>query len=437
MNAPRPRPRHRSKRRLLLCLAALPALWALILLLIPTEWARSRLEDRLRATLGQPVRIGALRLGFCGGLRLHDLQVGDPVEESAPWLHVSDLRLNLSLLQVLAGQGDPNRVVADGLSLRLHRRLDGTFEFGRLLPTQGDNRGPKPGASDASTASNCTPGLMEFKFRSGRVTLIDEPSDTHLEFTAIEGLVTWDGPKVAIQDFRGKLNGGRLELAAQLDRGAKVPAFEGQMRAKGVALKDGMSSLRYLVPILAGTDVAPDGTLDMNLYLRGQGTTREEIRRSLVGQGNLTVDPIQLDGSTAVAELAAMLSLNPKDLVGSVHSQFAIGRGRVATDHLTLTLGQVPVVLAGSTDFDGRLDYRVQQDGLKARLPQEARDLLDELPIDVDELMAFRVRGTLDKLVVTAEGRSANGRDGDGTRHADERLRFRELGRRLRARIRQ
>src|SRR4051794_19064926 len=100
-NGPRPRPRRRFRRRLLvLCLAALPALWALILVLIPTDWARARLVERLRAATGQPVRLGALRLGFFGGLKLRDLEIGESAARSSPWLHATELRLNLSLLQV-------------------------------------------------------------------------------------------------------------------------------------------------------------------------------------------------------------------------------------------------------------------------------------------------------------------------------------------------
>ena len=45
-------------------LLLVPALaWAVVLALVPTEWARARLVDRLAAATGRSVRIGALRLG--------------------------------------------------------------------------------------------------------------------------------------------------------------------------------------------------------------------------------------------------------------------------------------------------------------------------------------------------------------------------------------
>src|SRR5947209_4857776 len=55
--------RPRFPRRRWLALALVPAFsWAIVLALVPTEWARTRMADRLAAATGRSVRIGALRL---------------------------------------------------------------------------------------------------------------------------------------------------------------------------------------------------------------------------------------------------------------------------------------------------------------------------------------------------------------------------------------
>jgi AsmA protein len=92
----------------------------------------------------------------------------------------------------------------------------------------------------------------------------------------------------------------------------------------------------------------------------------------------------------------------------------------------------MPIVLAGWTDFDGHVDYQVRQEGLVSRIPQKARNLLADLPVDLNDLMALHVAGTLDNLNLTLDGTTLDDRS---TRHADERMRLREFGRRLRDRI--
>ena len=67
------RPRLRG-RWAWLGLLMVPALsWAVILALVPTEWARTRMADRLASATGRSVRIGALRLGVLGNLRILDV----------------------------------------------------------------------------------------------------------------------------------------------------------------------------------------------------------------------------------------------------------------------------------------------------------------------------------------------------------------------------
>jgi AsmA-like C-terminal region len=438
-------PRLRIKRSRLAWLLAPPALWALLVTAIPTEWARSRLVTRLSGVTGKSVRLERVRLGMFGGVRLENLEIGEADSLDDPWLRVTNLRVNLHLLNILLGRCQPSKFQANQVSLRIHRRANGSFEFGNLLITLG----PHPSASsEAGNEPARSRGLkaealatvdispIEFTVHNGQLSLIDEPSRTRLEFTQIESRGSWDSQNAVIEQFRGQLNGGKIALVVQLDRSAESPAFEGQARAEGVALSDGMGVVGYLVPLMSQAPSSGNSRLDMNVYFRGQGSTRKEIRQSLVGQGTVRLEPIQLDGSRAIAELASLFDLPSSVQVGSVSSQFMIGDGRVTSKQLTLNLGQIPFVLSGWTDFDGRLDYRIRSEGLTSKLSVEARSFLAELPIDLDDLLKLRIQGNLDDLAVTVNSpsRSSGSRD-DSSRDASDRVRLRELGHRLRDRI--
>ena len=73
--------------------------------------------------------------------------------------------------------------MAQGVDLRIHRRADGRLEFddmirveprhGRMAPEPVDDEGSPP---------------MAFRLRDARVSVIDEPSGTRLEFADIRSI---------------------------------------------------------------------------------------------------------------------------------------------------------------------------------------------------------------------------------------------------------
>jgi AsmA protein len=428
------RPRVRLRWLVPLAILLLPPLfWSLILAITPTEWARTRIVARLRAATGRSIQLGSLKIGALGGVHLANLEIGAPGSDRDPWLRVASARINVSVLQLLAGQLDPSEIEIRGLKLRVLRRQDGTLELSDLL---------RSGPSDPHDGAECDcpgPSALEVWLRDAEVTVIDEPSRTRLELTQVEGRATWQGRLASIPTLHGTLNGGPFNLAASLDRTGAGPAFEGRLRAEGVNLNDGTNALVYLIPVLSGTvdDESVNGRLDANLYLRGQGATRDALRRSLVGQGSITLDPVALDGSRFLAEVDQLVDL-PGDVdVGTVKSDFTIKSGHVTTDNLTLNVGGVPIVLAGWTDFDGNLDYRVRTDRLTDQLPGKAREFLADLAIEPRELAAVRVLGTLSAMRVSMEGVAAEsllGKD-EISLPLDDRRHLRDLGRRFRDRI--
>jgi len=114
-----------------------------------------------------------------------------------------------------------------------------------------------------------------------------------------------------------------------------------------------------------------------------------------------------------------------------VRSDFGIAHRRVLSKNLTVEVVNVPIVLAGWTDFDGRVDYRIRSEALAGRFGPELRSLFDDVPLGLDELLELRVQGTPTAMVVTLDGVPLSGRDQplSGREH------LRELSRRLRDRV--
>lgn len=427
MKCPKPR-----RLRWLGLLLIPPAFWGVVLAIVPTDWAKTRLVARLEAATGRAVRLEALRLGTFGGVRLRGLEIGERGEGRTPWLRAEELRIDLNLVGLVFGQNDPKEVEAFGVALRVHRRRDGGFEFNDLLRTGPDPGGSRGSPDDLDAAeSGCSVNL---RLKGGKVTVQDDPTGTVLDFAEIDARGTWQRHKASIQEMKGTLNGGRFELTAQLDREADGPAFEVQARAEDVNLGGGMDALSYLLPILSGMPQDLEGKLGLDLYLRGRGASSATLARTLVGRGDIAIDPIRLDGLQVVSDLTRVVRLPDGHGNGSIRSDFEIQRGRISSKNLTLTVAEVPISLAGWTDFGGRVDYRVHPEALTQKLPPGVQGLLSDLSMKAADLAALRVRGTVDDLSLTVDGVPIGGRRGGRSpRDSEEdRAKLREVTKRLR-----
>jgi hypothetical protein len=195
-----------------------------------------------------------------------------------------------------------------------------------------------------------------------------------------------------------------------------------------------MRLLRYAVPVLAGKSLDLKGHLDTDLHLKGTGKTWESFSRTLEGHGQVALNPIDLDGSIIVAELSKIAELKKQGGIASIKTDFLIANRRITTDHFVLEVGRVPMTLSGWTDFDGRLDYRINLTGLNDRLPDKARRVLSELNVDLQTLRVLTLQGTVNKMVVQMNGVSL---DRDFLREAGikvnkkDREKLRVLGRKL------
>ncbi len=420
------RPRFRGRWPWLGLLLAPALAWAVVLALVPTEWARARLVDRLASATGRNVRIGALRLGFFGNIKIVDLSLAERATPADPWLRVAEARVDVHLGQVLLGRCKPGEVVVEGASLRVWRRKDGTPEIGDFL------RVGRPAPGRDGRASDASAGSIKVKVVGASVRVVDEPSGTRVDLSGVEAEATSGGRLVTLGKLKGRINGGTFELAARVDRDPVAPRFEVEARAAGVGIDQGMPALAYLVPVVAGTTDGAGGKLGLILTIKGQGTTRAEIRRSLRGTGSILLDPIDLDGSKFLASLDALGDCPSMGKVGSVSANLAIERGRISSDDLTIRVSRFPFVLGGWTDLDGRFDYAPRVDRIAEQLPREARGWITELKVNFDQLAGLRLQGTPDRVLVTVHGHPLTG---DPGRPDGERARFRESARRIRDRF--
>jgi len=427
-----PRWNRRRVVQLLIAVPAVPAvLWGLVLLVAPTDWARARLVAELEAVTGRKVAIGSIQIGLLGHMKVGGIAVAEAATPDDPWLTAREARLDVHVLQMLSGCCKASGIDVDGLDLRIHRGPDGTLEFAGIFDSD-----PKA-ATAAGTASPARSRAdLTLTLRGARVVLIDDPSATRVELSEAEGKATWDGSLLAVESVRGRLNGGTLDLAGRFDRASTSGAFAIEARARGVALGVGMKSLGFLVPVVSDVADSLDGKLDLSLALKGEGTSLETIRSGLKGHGAVRLDPIDLSGSKILDTIDGFHQVPRVSRVGSVDSHFAIADGRVATDDLTLRVARLPITLAGWTDFDGRIDYRVKSEALRdklaGRLPDEARQILGELRDDLGDLARLRITGTVDAP------RIAGGSDGAGRgvpSRGEEKVRLQNAAKKLRDRL--
>lgn len=411
-----------------LLLLAPPVLWTLGVSLMPTGWARTRLVAALERETAREVRLDDVRLGLFGGLHLRGLSVAEPREPDDPWLKADSITIDVNAAELLAGRLAPRRVEVQGVSLRVRRGADGNFEIGDLF-----RRSPKAGPDPAAGRDpEPTDQGVALRLTDARVELIDEPTGTRLGFTDLEGRGTWRRHRTILHELRGRCNGGPVLLEAELERGSGSPMFEGELHARHVRVGEGMTALHYVAPVLSGASVGLDGQLDLNLYLRGQGSTADELARSLTGRGAIRIDPIALDHSHVLAELGRVLTLPDGARVGSFGGTFDVARRRVTSKDLTLELAGLPIVLDGATSFDGAVDYRIRSEGLADSFSRELRSVLEDLPVRVDDVLDLRLRGTAGHYELTLDGLPVAGRDG---RPLSDKERLREAARRLRDRL--
>jgi AsmA protein len=341
------------------------------------------------------------------------------------------VKIDVSPIQLLWGRFDPTNLEVDGATLRVMRRSDGTLELADLV--QPNTRGNLGRYAEPHT---CGASKLKARLRQSRVLIIDQPSQTSLALEDVEGEGNCEGEGAFVATLSGKMSEGSFQFTAHFDRSGGQPNFEGEFRASEVALAPGMNALRYVVPILAGSAAQVKGRMVMDVYLRGRGKTRDSLLKSLVGQGKVSIDPIELAGTPLMKEFAKIVEIPEKEQAGALHSDFQVQDSRVATDRLTLTVGKYPLVATGWTEFGGQVQYQIKMDGLAERLPDQAKKLAGSLDLDLNALTSLRLSGNVDRVLIQPNIPTASVRSKiDQMLSHDDKERLRLLGRRLRDKV--
>lgn len=408
-----------------------PLLWLGIVLVAPTNWARSHVIAALERASGRSVQLDDLDVCLNGGIELTGLKIGAPRSVGDPWLEAKRIQVDVSPWQLLWGKFEPTNLEADEATLRVLRRGDGSLELADLVRSDAERT-----SSASSEPHRCGLSKLKASLRQTRIVIIDHPTQTQVTFEDVEGEGIWEGEGAFIATLSGRLSQGPFQFTAHLDRFGGQPNFEGQFRTSEVVLDQGMNALRYLVPVLAGAPGQLQGRLAMDVYLRGRGETREQLGKSLVGHGSLVLDPIELNGTPLMTEFGKLAELSATEKLASIKSDFVVQDGRIRTDHLTLTAGRVPVAISGWTDFDGRLDYQVKLDGVAERVSEKARKFISGLDLDLNSLSSLRLRGNVNRVAITASGTGTAGRSRlEQVIGPEDRERLNVLGRQFRDKL--
>jgi AsmA protein len=406
-------------------------LWVFVVLIAPTRWARSHVVAVLERSSGRSVKLDALNVCFGGGVSLSNLRIGAPRSVGDPWLEAPRVQIDVSPFQLLRGKFEPTSLDIDGLALRVLRRQDGSLELADLVRAD-----PRAAATESSEPHQCGLSKLRARLHHARIQLIDIPTQTSIQLQDVEGEGVWEDEGVFLVTLSGQFNEGPFEFTAHYYRSGREPIFEGQFRVTDAVLDPNKNVLRYLVPVLAGPSSEVQGKLDMNLYLSGQGNTRETLCQTLRGRGSVSIDPIVFAGVPMLTEIADIVQVPPQERTGSIQSNFTIENSRITTDRLSLHAGRVPIVLSGWTGFDGTMSYRMTIDNLVEKVPEKARDFLAGLDIDLSTLTSVSLRGTVDKLDISLQRSPAARRPAaESLLTKEERDRLRVLGKRLRDKV--
>ncbi len=421
----------RKRARWLLALLGLPLVgWLSLVFLLPKGWTIGCFTTGLARISGQTVHLKSVSGCLMGGLELAHLEVSKPGASTSPaadpWFEAQSVRVDVGLWQVLQGRLEPTHIRVEKGRLRILRGADGVLELADLL---------RPRDDDGPNRIHGERVPLTIEIIDCELLIVDEPTRTRMNIKGLNGLATREGRRITVSELSGTLNGGPFRMAAQLDRTSSMPLAELRLRADDVVMDDGMSILRYVAPVLSGARLHLKGRLSTDLYLAARPVNRETFLRSLEGHGSLALSPIDLDGADLVDELARIGEMPGQGRTASIRSDFIVKDQRITTEHSTLNIGRIPLILAGSTRLDGAIDYHIRIDGLDGRMSNQARRLLSDLKLELSDVTSLNLKGTVDDMVVQAGGISIDNVTKKAGISVSDQEKLKRIGRQLRDRL--
>lgn len=173
-----------SRRRMRLIIASAAAFLIVLILLpgmVPANMLRSLIIDKLQGASDRDVAVGTVTrdsfFSYSPVITVHDIRVAQPAWAGAGDLvRLKSIAARVSVLDILTGDGRPDRVRIDGLDLALVRDKDGRSNW------EGDGKDDR---------DNPTPGLTDL-----------EISNSHFSFTDRKRGLALEGP-IAVDSKNG------------------------------------------------------------------------------------------------------------------------------------------------------------------------------------------------------------------------------------------
>jgi hypothetical protein len=410
--------------------------WVAVLALFPMDWARRAIEEELRELTGQSVRVGAVRLGWFGGLDVTGVTIASEPKE-APWLAAGKIQVEVPSSRLWSGSIRPSMIRVAQLELVILRDSSGHWPAITALESQRHRSRDDNDREFATIDRPADEPETRFEIRNGRIRVVDEATGVELVLERVSA----DGRRGAsawrIDQLAGNCNGGRISIAGELQSGPTGYETRGQLQAESISVGRELAWLRPLAPLVLSSDVGAHGILAMDLFAQSRASDVRSLGPAITGRGRLRLDPITIGDSRLVREIAPYLKISSEARVGSLEGEFLIQNQRISTQDLVWNISDLPLHMSGWTDFSGQLDYTVQTKGLAGKLrtlsrqlPEEARQLFGELPIDLDALAALRIVGTMNAMEIRPGGAIAPDRAKPGS--AEGLDRWGQMSRRIR-----
>lgn len=220
--------------------------------------------------------------------------------------------------------------------------------------------------------------------------------------------------KVTIEKGEGALGGGTATVeSAFLDLGAGTPAYAAVAHLEGIRTNVEMTRLlAYVVPFLALEDreAAFSGTLAGRIELSGQGFGRENLEKTLKGQGLVRVRDGTLSASRFFHQAAELIDFQLAEVAfAELGSDFAIGAGRIDASKVFITGKPGSKVrnlgLKGYTTLDRQIEFGVDLAALRETVGSKRIGRILETAKKVlgDDVLPIKLTGTLSEPKLTLE----------------------------------
>lgn len=374
-------------KRFLIGVAALAAVFAVVLLCINLYLQSSGVQQRIRnatlQALGTEVKIRSTSYTPWGGLVLRGLSVPSAAPADPNVIEAEALRIRFSLFPLLR-----QKFVVTECTLSAPRLLVRQLEDGSWVVPLPPPRTPEipltPGApvGPALKGPSFKAELQRFRLVNGTIVFLDAKTRTVLKLdksnidarvapdqTAkgnfevgvveianaikpqhIAGPFTWDGKALDLPDIKGDLAGGSLAGKYRLLAGAE-PSFTLDVKLDHVLLKQ-LALDAHVDP--GQTDGYLRGTLDL------AGDPRSS--KSLTGRGRAELISARLQPMDFIVQLGTVIGVEELQLLqlSDAHADFNVWNERVNLDDVVLKSENLILRGKGMVRFNGKLKVEAQ-----------------------------------------------------------------------------